>query len=144
MDAISKIKTEVERRRTEAELKKNEAYGVSAITYNMHLAEENLCMFLLSFIESLEKPRVIDEGKDEIDEGFTRMMLKGSTTKIKGWVARESDGYIYVFAEKPKRNQKIGGWSGKTLLEFPKATLPEILWSSEPIEVELTISRVIK
>ena len=69
-------------------------------------------------------------------------MIKTMEAKITGWVARESDGYIYMFAEKPKRNKMIGGWSGETLLEFPKDTFPEILWSSEPIEVELTIRKV--
>lgn len=73
--------------------------------------------------------------------------IKGLTEQldcptIKGWVARESDGYIYLFAEKPTRNQKIGGWNGTTLLEFPKGILPQIRWEDEPIEVELIIKEV--
>ena len=141
MDAISKIKTEVERRRTEAELKKNEAYGVSAITYNMHLAEENLCMFLLSFIESLEKPRVIDEGKDEIDEGFTRMMLKGSTPKIKGWVARDKNGVLSLYHSNPERDGN--SWDGLYFMRrIDRDNFPNLKWEDNPIEVELEIHRV--
>ena len=59
-----------------AELNKNEAYGVSAITYNMHLAEENLCMFLLSFIESLEKSLPVEESEIDLKKEVKRWKNK--------------------------------------------------------------------
>lgn len=79
----------------------------------------------------------------ELEDRFSQDWLNEitATPKIKGWAARESDGYIYVWEDKPIRDNKIGGFIGPTLMELPKKVLPEIKWPMEPIEVELTISR---
>ena len=131
MTQIEKIKAEIERR-----IKENEKLPHRYI----RLDEDKQ---LLSFIESMEKGPIIDEGKDEIDEGFTRMMLKESAPKIKGWVARWKDSIkIFLFNEKPFR---LGiEWHNETdrKILLPKDSFPELKWEDEPIEVELTISWV--
>lgn len=68
----------------------------------------------------------------------------GNTLKIKGWVAREIDGSLWLFNEKPKkREHKDGGeaWFGFGF--FPLENLyPELSCKDDPIEVELTIKKI--
>lgn len=117
------IKQEIERRRCKAELGKMEAQGVSAITYNMHLAEENLCMFLLSFIESLEKE-------------------KSEIPTIKGWAARDKSGIIFISQVKPIRCVNSPCWLASRGLTVKTTDFPDLKWEDEPIEVELIIRKV--
>lgn len=51
------ICTEIKRLKCNAELGKIEAQGISSLTYNIHLAEELLCLKLLDFIDTItEQP----------------------------------------------------------------------------------------
>ena len=58
---------------------------------------------------------------------------------IEGWIARERDGYLYVFDEEPKRDNKIGGFKGANVLELPKDMFPSQRWTNEPRKVKVTI-----
>lgn len=53
-----KLKAEIERRKCNAELDKIEAEGVSSLNYNIHLAEENLCLKLLFFLDTIQEQPV--------------------------------------------------------------------------------------
>lgn len=61
--------------------------------------------------------------------------------KIKGWVARDFHGRISLFKDRPIR--KDGNW--ESCLEFYhllRSDFPEITWSNNPIEVEITINKI--
>ena len=54
-----------------------------------------------------------------------------------GWIAREMDGSIGVYKNKPHKSgfnfwQCVGGWSGN----LPENLFPEITWHSEPVNLE--------
>lgn len=62
--------------------------------------------------------------------------------KIKGWVARDSDGSLNIHKEKPSR-WSIYFWICRGgYLHIDKTLFPELTWESEPIEVELTIKKI--
>lgn len=63
-----KLKAEIERRKCNAELGKIEAQGISSLNYNIHLAEENLCLKLLNFIDAIPEQPV--EGPEEAAEEY--------------------------------------------------------------------------
>lgn len=57
---VDQIRTEIKRLKCNAELGKIEAQGISSLTYNIHLAEELLCLKLLDFIDTItEQPYVV-------------------------------------------------------------------------------------
>lgn len=72
-----------------------------------------------------------------------------SLPKMKGWVAREKDGTLSFFSNKPKRflenNDFCDGWfceeGCETAINF-NCDIPELKWESEPIEVELLIRKI--
>lgn len=57
-------------------------------------------------------------------------------TVISGWVARDEDGQIYLYEDKPV--QCSDEWAGRLHPEFD---FQKLRWPSDPIEVELTIKR---
>ena len=72
-----------------------------------------------------------------------------SEYKLKGYVARDkyenSIGEIlYVGAQKPIYDEEMGMWDFyyDHAVNLPNDWFPELKWSDEPIEVELTIKKL--
>lgn len=61
---------------------------------------------------------------------------KDADTVIQGWVARDKDGEIYLYEDKPV--QCSDEWAGRLHPEFD---FQKLRWTSDPIEVELIIKR---
>lgn len=55
--------------------------------------------------------------------------------KYKLWVARDADGEIAFFKEKPERSEYL--WEAKWLCCIRSEMFPDIKWKNEPIEVEI-------
>lgn len=70
-------------------------------------------------------------------------------TVIQGWVARDQDGYISLFKDKPTRDTcdkddiPYGFWdeANSNHLELPITSFPDLTWVSEPQECEIIIKR---
>ena len=58
--------------------------------------------------------------------------------KIKGLVARDSNGRLHIHEKKPSKI--LGHWYGGT--DVLDNLFQDIEWDNDPIEVELTINRV--
>ena len=60
------------------------------------------------------------------------------------WIAREENGDLIAFSEKPIRCPGQlpghGYWLGKQFRELKRTAYPQITWRSEPIECEVTIN----
>ena len=125
-----------------------------------------LCNTLLSFIESLEKGTFGQLGKDgpivefvgelekeqaSTDEtelnalayltqlGYT--CVPDGAPKIKGWVARDEDGEIFLMQKNRRKRWTVD----ENLYRFyilPEEVFPELKLEDDPIEVELTINKV--
>ena len=138
MTQIEQIKAEIERRIKALEK-----------TFPNTYYEGEVCGLkrLLSFIESLEK-----ESKDNKTEAYMKGFCDGVEAeresadvapKIKGWVARDSvDKRLTLFMAKPYRGAEY--WIAQAISSLPIESYPYLKWEDEPIEIELTISRVIK
>ncbi len=61
---------------------------------------------------------------------------KDADTVIQGWVARDLDGEVFLYENKPERGD--GEWLGRISSEFD---FQQLKWGSDPIEVELIIKR---
>lgn len=58
--------------------------------------------------------------------------------KYKYWVARDKDGNIFAYNDKPTRCDNQREWfSAKFLFSIENSFFPELTWKDEPIEVEL-------
>ncbi|MBP3511152.1 MAG: hypothetical protein J6K19_03825 [Prevotella sp.] len=74
---------------------------------------------------------------------------KDADTVIQGWVARDMDGYISLFQERPTRDTcdkgdipyGFGGDNTGYYIELPTTSFPDLTWESEPLEVEIIIKR---
>lgn len=66
---------------------------------------------------------------------------------IDGWVARDEDGFISLFNDKPTREYcdkndiPYGFWDEANghHLELPITSFPSLTWQSDPLEVTITI-----
>ena len=67
---------------------------------------------------------------------------------LRGWVARQPDGSLWLFAEKPYFNRDFDEWGtaigGERELEdiTDSTVFSDLTWESEPIEVELLIKKI--
>lgn len=57
--------------------------------------------------------------------------------KYKLWVARDRDGFLYLFNEKPERLHTCGGWRSEWFYSIRYDLFPDLTWEDEPIEVEI-------
>lgn len=77
---------------------------------------------------------------------------KDADTVIQGWVARDQDGYISLFKDKPTRDTcdkddiPYGFWdeANSNHLELPITSFPDLTWESDPEPVEIIIKRKMK
>lgn len=121
---------------------------------------------LLSFIESLEKEQDVDlekemnrlvslEYNNSPDDKWEMVIAshfyelgfneKSDAPKIKGWVARDKSGDLYFFHYDCKPHRTDGVFyseCSEDVFHLDNSMFSEIDWQTEPIEVELTISRV--
>lgn len=57
-------------------------------------------------------------------------------TMIQGWVARDLDGEVFLYENKPERGYRE--WLGRISSEFD---FQQLKWESDPIEVEIITKR---
>ena len=57
--------------------------------------------------------------------------------KYKLWVARDKDGNLFAYNDKPTRCDNQREWLGRFLCSMKNSYFPELKWEDEPIEVEL-------
>lgn len=62
--------------------------------------------------------------------------------KIKGWVARDSDGSLTLCKVKPLRWNNDCWVGAEEYFPLSRTLFPELTFESEPIEVELTIKKI--
>ena len=63
-----------------------------------------------------------------------------SKTSFKGYIARNSDGALRLFLNRPVRDH--GGWSAPRFrgsMEIPVETYDDLQWEDEPLEVTVSI-----
>lgn len=80
---------------------------------------------------------------------FLGKQEKDADIVIQGWVARDQDGYLSLFKDKPTRDTcdkddiPYGIWDDNTgcHMELPIISFSDITWKSEPEQVEIIIKR---
>lgn len=91
--------------------------------------------FEVGFNAALSKVRVLVEKEAEESKIPDKV-------KIKGWVARDKDGQISCYCDKPYRSHYC--WYSFPRYEvwiLPDELYPDLKWEDEPIEVELYLSK---
>lgn len=66
-------------------------------------------------------------------------------TVIQGWVARDNDGDLFFYTDKPRRENAVWDepqyWIGEAYTELNTDLFPDLTWESEPEQVEIIIKR---
>lgn len=89
--------------------------------------------FAFDYAYSLGKQETKQEIKQETD---------AEETVISGWVARDSDGNLFMYSIKPERHEVLQVWIGRhTDCSMCNNLFPDLTWDDDPIEVELIIKR---
>ena len=57
--------------------------------------------------------------------------------KYKLWVARDKNGFLFAYEDKPTRCDIRKEWIGCFFSSMKNSYFPELKWEDEPIEVEL-------
>ena len=55
--------------------------------------------------------------------------------KYKLWVARDINGYLFAYEDKPKRCDNQREWFGRFLSPMENSFFPNLTWEEEPIEI---------
>lgn len=66
---------------------------------------------------------------------------KDTDTVIGGWVARDGDGRLYLYEDRPLRYNRKSEWVGDTIMELDSGSFPDLTWHSDPVECEMTVKR---
>ena len=79
-------------------------------------------------------------------DGYIKALLEvESLPKVHGWIARDKDGLLGFYSDKPEKLDKRAWWfvpGCYSALALPPESYPEITWESEPFEVELIIRKL--
>lgn len=68
--------------------------------------------------------------------------VDATETVMQGWVARNPDGDLNFYVDKPKRNVVMYQWDGKDVdMCLVDEMFPDLTWDDDPLPVELTIKR---
>ena len=57
--------------------------------------------------------------------------------KYKLWVARDKNGFLFAYEDKPERCDNQKEWIGRFFSSMKNSYFPELKWEDEPIEIEL-------
>ena len=57
--------------------------------------------------------------------------------KYKLWVARDKNGFLFAYKDKPARCDNQKEWIGWFLFSMKNSFFPDLKWEDEPIEVEI-------
>ena len=57
--------------------------------------------------------------------------------KYKLWVARDKNGFLFAYEDKPTRCDNQKEWIGMFFSSMKNSYFPELKWEDEPIEIEL-------
>lgn len=111
--------------------KSNELYG------QVHVLVLAAFKYAFDRAYALGKQEIKQEIKQETD----------AETVISGWVARDSDGDLNFYVDKPKRENgkpygKPSEWgSVNVMTKLSVASFPDLTWESEPQPVEIILKR---
>ena len=57
--------------------------------------------------------------------------------KYKLWVARDKNGFLFAYEDKPTRCDNQKEWIGRFFSSMKNSYFPNLTWEDDPIEVEL-------
>ena len=135
--------TSLQQEQPEVDLEKEvqSFWNANALEYRLgHVADINFLAYTARHFYELGCRHTAEEA-DRIE--FERQEREEMQPTIKGWVARDKDNAIILYSSRPKR-ERTGFWKGNKIKRLPDDFFSELTWENIPIEVELTISRVIK
>ncbi|MBD5382008.1 hypothetical protein [Clavibacter sp.] len=83
-------------------------------------------------------------------EQLKEQLCNPKQVTIEGWVARDEDGFINLYNEKPIRDYAdrsdvtYGFWDDADghHLELPTTSFPSVTWNTEPKKVRITITPI--
>lgn len=101
-------------------------------------------------IEQILTTEVSAESVIERLKPIQKMLTNPNVVTIEGWVARDEDGFINLFNEKPIRDYAdrsdvtYGFWDDADghHLELPTTSFPPVTWATEPQKVRITITPI--
>lgn len=75
-------------------------------------------------------------------EGEPCVTPNDADTVIRGWVARDVDGNLFMYCTKPERDENLQAWIGRCAdFDLRNSLFPDLTWSDNPQEVEIIIKR---
>lgn len=74
-------------------------------------------------------------------EGEPYVTPNDADTIIQGWIARDFDGILCLYKNKPIRDNVASMWIAKAVKSLDSDLFPDLTWDDEPQEVEIIIKR---
>ena len=157
-ELLNRIEAHIKGRLAVAESRaaSSELYEGKKIAYNS----------ILGFVKGLrgpveEVPADVQEAANqyigyppEVDEGVSTSLRRqafadgmldererlASCPAIKGWVARDENGQLWLYGQRPFRNETVWTTSnGRYFLRIDNTLFHSLRWEDEPIEVEIIV-----
>lgn len=122
----------------------NQFYQASELDFN--LGAESQCMNL-----SDVKQKIDAWMESHTEEGVYAALKKygaveDADTVIQGWVARDEDEGLFLYKDKPTREDgqpygELSVWVASLIIRLDKNSFPDLTWESDPEPVEIIIKR---
>lgn len=61
---------------------------------------------------------------------------------LRGWVARDEDGRLYLHSKNPKRVSILGGWDSTSYMELDGSMFPEVTFETDAQYVSISITPI--
>lgn len=96
---------------------------------------------MVPFIKCLAHDAYLQAAQDFLGKQESKQESKQETV-IQGWVARDSDGNLFMYSIKPERDEALQVWIGRCAnCDMRNSLFPALTWDSDPEQVEIIIKR---
>ena len=88
-------------------------------------------------LQKCKEAEIYEQGYHDAVKELKKLKKTTMENKYKLWVARDKNGFLFAYEDKPTRCDNQKEWIGRFLCSMKNSYFPELKWEDEPIEVEL-------
>ena len=88
-------------------------------------------------LRKCKEAEIYEQGYHDAVKELKKLKKTTMENKYKLWVARDKNGFLFVYEDKPTRCDNQKEWIGRFLCSMKNSYFPELKWEDEPIEIEL-------
>ena len=86
-------------------------------------------------LQKCKEAEIYEQGYHDAVKELKKLKKTTMENKYKLWVARDKNGFLFAYEDKPTRCDNQKEWIGRFLCSMKNSYFPELKWEDEPIEI---------